>query len=72
MTPGKQSAAMGEALAWASRIIAVGLVMFLPMVVGGFLDARLGTAFLGPIGLGLGFVVGLFWLVSMASGRGRS
>lgn len=71
MAPGKQSAAVGEALGWASRIIAAGLVMFLPMVAGGFLDARLGTGFLGPAGLGLGFVAGLTWLVRMAAGRRR-
>ncbi|MBM4022557.1 MAG: hypothetical protein FJ284_10040 [Planctomycetes bacterium] len=71
MARGKQSAAVGEALGWASRIIAVGLVMVLPMVAGGVLDARLGTAWLGPVGLGLGFVAGLAWLVRIAAGRGR-
>lgn len=63
--------AMGEALGWSSRIIAAGVVMFLPAVAGGFLDTRLGTGFLGPVGLAIGFVVGLAWLVRMASGRGR-
>jgi hypothetical protein len=46
---------VGEAMVWVSRIIAIGLSMFLPGVAGGWLDARLGTRFLGP----LGFVVGL-------------
>jgi len=72
MASRKQSAAVGEALGWASRIIAVGLVMFLPMVAGGFLDARIGTGFLGPVGLGLGFAAGMAWLVRLAAGRGRS
>lgn len=71
MVRGKQSAAMGEALGWASRIMAVGVAMFLPAVAGGFLDARLGTGYLGPVGLGIGFVAGLTWLVRMASRRGR-
>ena len=71
MVRGKQSAAMGEALGWAARIIAVGVVMFLPAVAGGWLDARLGTGFLGPVGLAVGFVAGLAWLVRMASRRGR-
>ena len=55
-------------MAWASRIIAVGLTMFLPAVAGNWLDARLGTVFLGPAGLVLGFVLGLSWLVQL---RGR-
>ena len=71
MVRGKQSVAMGEALGWAARIIAVGVVMFLPAVAGGWVDSRLGTGFLGPVGLAIGFVAGLAWLVQMASGRGR-
>jgi hypothetical protein len=51
--------------------MAVGLVMFLPAVAGGWLDARLATAFLGPLGLVLGFVAGLAWLVRMATGGRR-
>jgi hypothetical protein len=60
---------IGEALSWASRIVAVGLAMFLPAVAGGWADARLGTSFLGPVGLVFGFVAGLMWLVRMARGR---
>lgn len=67
----KQSGAVGEALGWAARIIAVGVVMFLPAVAGGFLDARLGTGLLGPVGLAIGFAAGLAWLVRMASGRNK-
>lgn len=59
---------VGEAMAWASRIIAIGLAMFLPSVAGGWLDARWGTSFLAPAGLVLGFVAGLAWLVTL---RGR-
>lgn len=59
---------VGEALAWASRIIAIGIAMFLPAVAGNWLDARLGTRFLGPVGLVVGFVIGLTWLVQL-SGR---
>ena len=46
---------VGEAMVWVSRIMAIGLTMFLPGVAGGWLDARLETSFIGP----LGFVVGL-------------
>jgi hypothetical protein len=60
---------IGEALAWASRIIAIGLVMFLPGVAGGRLDDRLGTAWLGPAGFVLGFAVALAWLARLGSGR---
>jgi hypothetical protein len=56
---------VGEALAWASRIIAIGIAMFLPAVAGNWLDARLGTRFLGPVGLAVGFVIGLAWLVQI-------
>lgn len=62
---------VGEAISWASRIMAVGVVMFLPAVAGGFADVRLGTGFLGPAGLAVGFVAGLFWLVRLAAGRER-
>ncbi|MEI7863706.1 MAG: hypothetical protein WCJ21_13785 [Planctomycetota bacterium] len=62
---------IGEAMVWASRIMAVGLVMFLPALAGNWLDAELKTAFLGLIGLGLGFTAGLFWLVRMATPKKR-
>ena len=57
---------VGEALAWASRIIAVGCVMFLPAVAGSWLDARAGTGFLAPVGLVVGFVAGLSWLIHLS------
>lgn len=70
--PREQSGtAVGEALSWAARIIAVGVAMFLPAVAGGWLDARLGTSFLGAVGLALGFVAGLAWLVRMTRGTRR-
>lgn len=60
---------VGEALAWASRIMAIGLAMFLPAVAGGWLDARLGLRFCGPAGLVLGFAAGLTWLVRLGGRR---
>ncbi|MEX1076618.1 MAG: hypothetical protein WED27_09215, partial [Pirellulales bacterium] len=56
---------IGEALAWASRVMAVGLAMFLPAVAGGWVDRWLGTAWIGLVGLVVGFVAGLTWLVRM-------
>ncbi len=58
---------VGEAFAWASRILAIGLAMFLPGVGGNWLDARLGTRFLGPVGLIFGFAAALFWLVQIGN-----
>ena len=60
-----QGSPVGEAMAWASRIIAIGIAMFLPAVAGNWLDSRLGTGFLGMAGLALGFVLGLTWLVQL-------
>ena len=60
---------IGEALAWSSRIMAVGAAMFLPAVAGGWLDAQFGTRFLAPAGLVLGFIAGLAWLVQLAGKR---
>lgn len=53
-------------MTWATRIIAAGLVMFMPAVLGSWLDARWGTTFLGLVGLALGFVTGMAWLVRVA------
>jgi len=57
---------VGEALAWASRIIAMGCVMFLPAVAGRWLDARAGSGFFAPLGLVVGFVAGLSWIVQLS------
>jgi hypothetical protein len=58
---------VGEAFAWASRILAIGLAMFLPGVGGNWLDSRFGTRFLGPVGLIFGFSAALFWLVQIGN-----
>lgn len=52
-------------MVWASRIMAVGFAMFLPAVAGRGLDSRLGTTFLGVVGLAIGFALGLSWLVQL-------
>ena len=61
------NAPIGEALGWASRIIAAGVVMVLPVIAGRWGDERLGSRFLAPIGLVVGFVAGLGWIVRMAA-----
>jgi len=65
--PDDAASPVGEAFAWASRILAIGLAMFLPGVGGTWLDARLGTRFLGPVGLIFGFTAALFWLVQIGN-----
>jgi len=50
--------------------MAAGVAMFLPAVAGGWLDARCGTAFLGPLGLVVGLVGGIAWLVQVGRRRG--
>ncbi len=53
----------------ASRIMSVGMAMFVPAVIGGWLDDRLGTEVLAAVGLVFGFVAGLTWLVRMTVGQ---
>ena len=64
-----QGSPLGEAVVWVSRITAIGLAMFLPAVAGKWLDARLGTGFLGLVGLALGFAVAISWLVQLQRRR---
>jgi MFS family permease len=59
---------VGEAMAWATRIMAIGLAMFIPGVVGGWLDDRFGLRLLGPLGFVLGFAAALTWLTQLAAG----
>ncbi len=66
-TPDDATSPVGEAFAWASRILAIGLAMFLPGVGGNWLDSRLGTRFLGPVGLIFGFTAALVWLVQIGN-----
>lgn len=65
--PDAAASPVGEAFAWASRILAIGLAMFLPAVAGNWLDARLGTRFLGAVGLIFGFTAALVWLVQIGN-----
>jgi hypothetical protein len=58
-------------MVWVSRIMAIGLTMFLPGVAGGWLDTRLGTAVFGALGLVIGFAVAITWLVHLRRGGER-
>lgn len=63
---------IGEAMVWVSRIMAIGMTMFLPGVAGNWLDARLGTSFLGLLGIAAGLGVAIFWLTQLTGATGRS
>jgi hypothetical protein len=65
------AAPMGEALVWASRIMAIGLAMFLPGVIGGWIDSRLGLWVCGPTGFVLGLAAALAWLVRIGKRPGE-
>jgi hypothetical protein len=56
---------VGEGLVWTSRIMAIGLAMFLPGVAGTWLDERLGSRLFGPLGFLLGFLAALVWLTRL-------
>lgn len=62
---------IGEAMVWVSRIMAIGLTMFLPGVGGGWLDARLGTTFLGPLGFTAGLGLAVLALVRLQNRNQR-
>ncbi|MFM8633953.1 MAG: hypothetical protein ACKOEX_03945 [Planctomycetia bacterium] len=65
MERGQQKSPIGEAMAWVSRIMAIGLTMFLPSVAGSWLDARLGTSILAPLGLVAGVAVAILSLARL-------
>lgn len=67
-----RSSPISEAMAWVSRIMAIGLTMFLPGVGGGWLDARLGTSFLGPLGFAAGLGIAILALVRIQNRKQRS
>ncbi|RLS77172.1 MAG: hypothetical protein DWI03_07015 [Planctomycetota bacterium] len=63
---------IGEAMVWVSRIMAIGMTMFLPGLAGNWLDARLGTSFLGLLGIAAGLGVAFLWLTQLKGAAGRS
>ena len=71
MARGARGSPVGEALTWAARIMAIGLVMFLPGVFGTWLDGRLGTGFLGPLGFVLGVSAAIVQLVAIGRRTGQ-
>jgi hypothetical protein len=52
--------------------MAIGMTMFLPGLAGNWLDARLGTSFLGLLGIAAGLGVAFLWLTQLKGAAGRS
>lgn len=67
----RPSTPLGDAFAWAGRIMAIGLVMVLPGVGGGWLDDRLETTWWEPAGFAIGFAAGLLSLIRIAGTTSR-
>lgn len=64
-SPPERPSPMTEAMEWVSRILAAAVMMFLPGLAGQWLDKRLGTGFLGPVGLAIGVVSGFAYLLAV-------
>ena len=62
---------MGAALSWVARITAIALLMFVPGVLGQYLDERLGTSFLTIIGFLSGLAAGMCCLLILTTGKSK-
>ena len=62
---------MAIALEWVSRITAVAMAMVLPGLLGYWLDSKLGTGFLAPVGFVVGIVGGMWSLLALTGAVGK-
>lgn len=62
----RKQAIVDNAMQWLSRTIAIVLVMIGPVMAGRWLDRRLGTEFLTPVGFVLGTIVATGLLLILA------
>ena len=60
---------LAAAYAWSGKIMTVGLEMVLPGVAGMWLDGKLGTNFLAPVGFAFGVLFGFWHLMYMTRSR---
>lgn len=68
----EQSArAMAAAMQWVARILAVALLMAAPPAAGTFLDRRWQTSWLTPVGVALGLIAGIGYLVAITRNGDR-
>jgi hypothetical protein len=56
---------------WVSRITAIAIEIVVLIWLGRWLDSKLGTTYLSPIGLVLGPVVGFWHLMTMTVAAAR-
>jgi hypothetical protein len=56
---------ISNGIQWVSKIMTVALEMVVPAVIGMWLDQKLGTQFLGLLGIILGVPLGIWHLVRM-------
>lgn len=56
---------IANGIQWVAKITTVALEMFVPAVIGTWLDQKLGTHFLGVLGLVVGVPLGIWHLMKM-------
>lgn len=56
---------MAVAMQWVARIMAAGLMMFLPGLAGQWVDERLGTGFVTLLGFALGLTWSMAYLLAI-------
>lgn len=65
---------LAEAMEWASKVMAIVVVMVLPGLAGQWLDKKLGTGFIVFVGFAFGLTMGMYCLLVMTGaergGRG--
>ena len=61
---------MAVALEWVSRITAVAFAMVLPGLGGYWIDSKIGTSFLAPVGFVIGIFGGIWSLLAVTGAVG--
>lgn len=56
---------IAKGVQWVSKITTVALEMVVPVIIGSWLDRKLGTQFLTILGIALGVPLGLWHLIKM-------
>lgn len=56
---------MAVAMEWVTRITTVAVVMVVPGLLGYWIDHKIGTRFLAPIGFVMGVCGGVWYLLAM-------
>jgi len=65
--PSDDHSSYAHAMQWVSRITSIAMEMVLPIVIGYWIDQRLGTKIVFLLlGLVLGFATGMWQLIKLA------